>query len=286
MTADLGRVLLTGSTGFIGRAIAMELRASGNVPFMPTRREVDLTDFDATRMLAIKGEFNIVFHFASKGVCAKSDDWDLIEHERRMAQAVLPVVKKGGVLVYAGSVSEYGHAGRLDEESVCTPRNAYGHAKLETGRWLRAAGAILGIKVRVVRIFGAYGPGEAGGRLFPTVVSGLIDGVPIELSDGQQIRDFVHVSDVAKACVAISRLDTAPDCINIGTGVGVRVRDVVERLCREMKADSKFLRFGFRARSIHDLDELVADTTRFRRYLGNSLPQRLELQDGILPLLR
>lgn len=279
------RVLLTGSTGFIGRAVATGLRESGIDPVAPTRHDFDLTDAGAAAGLAGAGRFDIVLHFASGGVRDIADDPALIRHERAMAGALLPLLREGGVFLFAGSVSEYGHAGRLVEDAVCTPRNNYARAKLETGQWLRAAGPNHGVTVRVARIFGAYGHGEPSRRLFPAVIAALGEGCPVELSDGLQVRDFIHVNDVAAACIALSRAETAPDCVNVGTGIGLRVRDVVEWLCREMRADPALLRFGERARSPHDLDELVADTTKLERCLGQIPPQRLSPDTSVLSLL-
>lgn len=283
---DTCRVLLTGSTGFIGRAVASSLQKYGIVPVAPTHREINLTDASATTAILGTGRFNVVLHFASGGVRGNANDLALIEHELSMAKTLLPLLCEGGIFLYAGSVSEYGHAGRLTEDAVCTPQNAYARAKLETGQWLRTVGPERGIAVRVARIFGAYGNGEAQHRLFPAVITALEGGHPVDLSDGQQVRDFVHVEDVAAACIALSLVDTAPDCINVGTGKGLKVRYVVEKLCREMRADPELLRFGGRARSPHDLNELVADTTLLERCIGQLPPQRLSATTMILPLLR
>lgn len=251
--------------------------------FAPTHQQFDLTTprVDVAQL----GRFDIVMHFASTGVRSRADDPDIVLKERAMAAAVLPLTAEGGVFVYAGSVSEYGHSGRLREDSVCTPRNFYARAKLETGQWLRDVGRRRGIAVRVLRIFGAFGPGEGSHRLFPQLITSITDGNTINLSDGMQIRDFVFVKDVAKAALEIALKPASPDCINVGTGTGLRVRDVIRWLASELGADPELLKFGARNRSLHDLDELVADTSRLSHCIGWVPPQRIKPQESIFSLI-
>lgn len=271
----LGRVLLTGRSGFIGGNIAAELLRRCTDVVQPTRDELDLTDAAAVIQQLGTSSFDTVLHFASRGARSDAEDDTLIAEERAMASALLPVVRKGGTFFFAGSMSEYGRVGRLNEETRCTPQNAYGRAKLETGLWLRENASLWEIEVCVGRIFGAYGAGEAPSRLLPAIVAALREGQPIDLSDGRQVRDFVHVRDVVDATLRLVCLSKPPDCVNIGSGVGLTVRTVVEHLAHELAVDLRLLRFGARGRSPHDLDEIVADTSRLSGSVSWVPPQRI-----------
>jgi nucleoside-diphosphate-sugar epimerase len=272
---ELGRVLLTGRTGFIGGAVAAALKRGSADFCAPLKSELDLTDAEEVLDRFGHGAFDTVLHFASRGVGSDAHDEDLVAEELSMARALLPVVREGGLFYFAGSVSEYGQPGRLTEEMDCTPINAYGRAKLETGEWLRENAPSRGISACHGRIFGAYGPGERAWRLFPAIQTALAAGEQVELSDGKQIRDFVHVQDVVNATLQLVTLPISPTCVNLGTGTGLVVRDVVERMCRALGADMALLNFGARKRSPHDMDMLVADTARLRNSIGWVPPQRL-----------
>lgn len=282
------RILLTGAGGFIGGAVSRELSRRGLGFLAPRRPELDLAD--RKQVLDRFGEhsFDIVFHFASRGVFADANDEGLPAHELAMMESLLDVVAGGGTLFYAGSMTEYGFSGRLSETMACKPGSAYARAKHETGNWLCENARERGVRPVVGRIFGAYGPGEAERRLLPSVIASLRRDEPILLSDGLQIRDFIHVGDVASAAIDLATHNNPPACVNLGTGVGLAVRDVVTRVALALEADLRLLRFGERARSPRDQAELVADTNLLKSVLGITPRQRLaagEFSDLLICLL-
>lgn len=270
-----GRVLLTGSGGFIGSAVAVLLARRGADMVAPRFAELDLTDRRAVLRHLGKAGISTVLHLASPGMRADPHDVSVVRRERAMIEALCAVLPEGSRFVYAGSMSEYGRSGLLDEAMACQPQTAYGRAKLEAGEWLRRVAPDRGIVPVVARIFGAYGPGEETRRLLPVVLQALRAGRPVDLSDGYQIRDFVHVRDVADALLQLAELPAPPDCVNIGTGEGLQVRAVIERLGQELGRPSADLRFGARERSPHDLDVQVAKVSRLRAALGTAPLQRL-----------
>lgn len=281
----LGRVLLTGRSGFIGSNMAAELLQRCTDVVQPTRDELDLKDTAAVTQRLGTSSFDTVLHFASRGAFSDAKDATLIAEERAMVSALLPVVRKGGTFFFAGSMSEYGRSGCLSEDTRCMPENAYGRAKLEAGLWLCENASLWEIEVCVGRIFGAYGAGEAPSRLLPAVAAALSKGQPVDLSDGWQVRDFVHVRDIVDATLRLVCLSKPPDCVNIGSGVGMSVRSVVEHLAHELAADPRLLQFGARGRSAHDLDVIVADTSRLFESISWVPPQRILGDTPLIELL-
>lgn len=282
---NTGRLLLTGSGGFIGSAVAVLLARRGVDVLAPRFADLDLTDRRAVVEHLGEAGITMVLHLASHGMRADAQDASVVTRERAMIEALCAVLAEGSRFLYAGSMSEYGRSGLLDEAMECWPQTAYGRAKLEAGLWLRRVAPGRGIVPVVARIFGAYGPGEAPKRLLPTVLGALRAGRPVDLSDGRQIRDFVHVRDVADALLQLAELPAPPDCVNIGTGEGLEVRAVIERLGQELGRPSADLRFGARKRSPHDLDVQVADVSRLRAALGTAPPQRLSGPEPIAALM-
>jgi nucleoside-diphosphate-sugar epimerase len=178
-------------------------------------------------------------------------------------------------LVLAGSMAEYGEVpSPLREDSPCRPNTAYAIAKLAATHYALAYGASAGLSVTVARLFGVFGRGEARGRLFPTLMTNLSKRVSVALSDGRQVRDFVHIGDVARALVALTAVEYQ-GIVNVCTGVGVRIADAARWIADSLGADPTLLDFGAAPRSPGDQDVLVGDPTRLEGVLGWRPPQRI-----------
>jgi len=105
---------------------------------------------------------------------------------------------------------------------------------------------------------------------------------PVIFEDGAQSRDFVHVSDIAKAVVA----SLGPDCadgevVNVGTGRSVTIGDVAEVLARELGVEMEpEVRNAFRA---GDIRHCFADIGRARALLGYQ--PSVSFEDGMRELV-
>lgn len=274
----LGRVAVTGASGFVGRRLVRYLRSLENTKvFAWSRPEVDLLNLASLHDAARRHRPDTIFHLAAAGVSAdRAHDVELIKADLSMVHNLMAVAGEGARIILAGSMSEYGRSGRLCEQDRCTPRTAYGIAKLATGLYAAAYAGRTANSVAIARLFGVYGPGEAPRRLFPSLVGALSRGENIELSDGLQCRDFIHVDDVCASLCAIAAVAPSDDAVlNLGTGQAVRLRDVVEWIAEAVGAATSLVRFGARPRSPGDEDLLEADMTRYAAIVGDPPPQRL-----------
>lgn len=267
-------VLVTGSGGFIGGRMLSWLRQRDIAATGWGRADVDLEDRAAITAAVSALNPGIILHFAAIPARAADSDWGLIARETAMLDALAEALPRRALLVYCGSVAEVGHSGTHDEDVWCRPRTLYGMAKYAaTNRALALAGA--GHTVRVARLFGVYGPGESPQRLIPGLVAQLARSAPAKLSDGLQIRDFVHVDDVCEALWALGSTPPArlPGLINIGTGQAVSVADACRSVAAVLGADPALLQFGAIERRHVDEEELVARVDLLKQVTGLVLPQ-------------
>ncbi|MDR0945220.1 MAG: UDP-glucose 4-epimerase GalE [Bifidobacteriaceae bacterium] len=166
---------------------------------------------------------------------------------------VLAAMERAGVgrLVFSSSAAVYGvpadagAGGRIVETAPTRPVNPYGETKL-AGEWaIRDAAAAWGLRAVSLRYFNVAGAGwpdlgdSAALNLIPLVFEALdAGGVPVIFGedyptpDGTCVRDYVHVRDVAAAHLAALDRLAAPGpagaaAVNIGTGVGASVREVI-----------------------------------------------------------
>ena len=100
------------------------------------------------------------------------------------------------------------------------------------------------------RLFYLYGEGEHPQRLVPYLRTMLQKGEPVDLTSGEQIRDFLDVRDAGKMIVDVI-LSEIVGPINICSGVPVTVRQFAEKIANEYKTSS-LLRFGNKAKSTFD----------------------------------
>lgn len=239
-----------------------------------TKADVDLEDRAAVTKALSELDPKIVLHLAAIPARADDTDWGLIARETAMLDSLAEALPRDARLIYCSSMAEIGRSGAHDEQVWCRPQTLYGMAKYAaTNRALALASA--GRAVRVARLFGVYGPGEGAQRLIPSLVSRLARSEPAKLSDGRQIRDFVHVDDVCMALWAIASAPVAdfPDLINIGTGHGISVAEVSRSVAATLGVDPALLQFGAIGRRHVDETELVARVDLLRQATGLVLHQ-------------
>lgn len=280
-------VVVTGANGFIGTHLVAALRDTGVTTHAWTREDVDLMDRDAVERAIGKTRPSAVYHLAAAGLTREEvEDPATIGKNASMAAHLIESVAAGTVVVAAGTMSEYGTTGILSETDPCRPTTAYGIGKFAASSYMLARGRERKTKVRIARLFAVYGPGERPHRLFPTLVRELRLGRAVRLSDGRELRDFVHVRDAAEALVRLGTTNLGVDAIvlNVGTGVAVSIADACRWVADALGAAPDLLRFGARSRTPGDADALMADVTRLRSALGWVPEQRLRpgLEVGLL----
>lgn len=273
MKDDNPRILVTGSSGFIGRRMLERMRSAGVDASGWTRADGDLRDSDAVRTRLAQLRPDHIFHLASEPPSPVAETWARIADEQAMLANLAYTMPGHCRLIYAGSMAEYGRAGLLRETDQCMPDTGYGCAKSSGTNLAIALRTILDVDIRVGRLFGVYGPGEGPGRLLPTLLAKMRNGEPMPLSDGEQLRDFIHVDDVCTVMLALAEASAPPPIVNVGTGRGVSVRRVCETVARVLNVDPSLLRFGTRPRRHVDQDALVAGTELLRSVVAPP-PQR------------
>jgi nucleoside-diphosphate-sugar epimerase len=158
-------------------------------------------------------------------------------------------------VVHVGSGFEYAPSDRPVSESwpIVPSGSAYGAVKAAASAVAGAYVCTLGIAI--LRPFHIYGAGEAPGRLGPHIISKALSGEQIELTGGEQQRDFLHVADCA-ACLwtglSLASGEPGLKVHNLGTGAGTTLRHYAKALASELagrglRADLDFGRLPYRA---------------------------------------
>ena len=133
-------------------------------------------------------------------------------------------------IVAAGTCFEYDtNFGYLHEDTPACPASLYSATKLSCCLIGSQLAAQAKISFAWGRIFYPYGPQEDQRRLVPAAIKSLKQGVPFPASLGDQVRDYIHVTDVASAfCTLMEK--QADGIFNISTGSPVSIRHLLETL--------------------------------------------------------
>lgn len=138
-------------------------------------------------------------------------------------------------IVSAGTCFEYDtDFGYLHDKTPTHPQSLYAATKFSCFYLGMQLATRAKIPFAWGRIFYPYGPLEDQRRLVPATIAALKNGTPFQASPGEQIRDYIHVSDVASAfCTLMEK--KADGIHNISTGSPVSIRQLLETIGRLMK---------------------------------------------------
>ena len=232
-------VLLTGGTGFIGQHVAQCLDRHGH-----TRR----TDLP----------YDVAIHLAWYVEPGKYLESPLNDKCLADSLALVKATNCRRWLV-AGTSFEYASSDKpMREDNPTGPRTRYARAKLDLFTALQQ----LDIELVWPRLFYLYGPHEKQRRFVPIVINALLENRPAPLTDGTEVRDFLHVEDVADAMCAVAA-SKLTGVVNIGSSQPVTIRQVACQIA-EIIGRPELLRFGEYTASASDAPVVVADTTKLR----------------------
>jgi UDP-glucose 4-epimerase len=285
------RILVTGASGFIGRALVANLLGAGHSvialnrsPSVPpssdsARYEERIADKpeDLAATLAGIGA-DIVIHAAAPGTRPADRTWQVlsegcISYVHHLFDALAAQAPKRFVML--GSWSEYapptGPTGSLiNEAHPLVSGNIYGAHKAAAYLIAHARASQIGTVFVSARLFNIYGPGEHEARLIPYCVRQLAAGKPVELTSGEQKRDFVFVEDAVEAIVQLALRSAAPEhpVYNVCSGTGVPVKMLVLAAAEAAGGDPGLLRFGALPQRSDEPMEITGDPQRLKDLTG------------------
>jgi UDP-arabinose 4-epimerase len=299
------RILVTGGAGFIGSHACKALAAEGMIPIAfdnlgTGRREAvrwgelvagDIRDTEALITTIRRHEPACVIHFAAAAYVSESVEDPAKYYLNNVAGtlSLLEACRAAGTMkvIFSSSCATYGVpvAQPIDEETPQLPVNPYGRTKLMGEQILGDYARAYGMRFVILRYFNASGAdpdGEIGEwhdpetHLIPRALLAAggfvphldIFGVDYDTSDGTCVRDYVHVSDLARAHVLAAHhlfAGGADLALNLGSGAGTSVREVVA--CVE-RCTGRKVPVCARDRRPGDPAVLCADGRRARSLLG------------------
>ncbi|MCL9814030.1 NAD-dependent epimerase/dehydratase family protein [Natranaeroarchaeum aerophilus] len=294
-------VLVTGGAGFIGGHIAARLVAdndvrvldnvsTGEIDRVPDEVEFVQGDLrDGSALDWATDGVDVIFHQAGLVSVDESIEEPVRSH-RTNATATVELLERArqedARIVVASSCAIYGDPEHtpIAEDAPKRPKSPYAIDKLAIDQYTRTFADLYDLDAVPLRYFNVYGPGQTGGE-YSGVITAFLEqartGGPITVhGDGEQTRDFVHVSDVVDANLAAATTDHTGQAYNIGTGTSTSIRELAE-LVRDV--------IGSRSEIVHrdgrqgDVRHSEADLARARELLDYK--PSVSLEDGLADLV-
>jgi UDP-glucose 4-epimerase len=241
------RVLITGAAGFLGRNLSEALARAGHAVTpvdrlergaMPGLHSLPLTALDDLFGLMKARRIEVVVHLACGMLPSSNAEAFVREQHEVLAPsfALMDECARQGIrfVLFSSGGTVYGDAGPglVHEAHALAPKNLYGYSKLVLEEYARLRQRSDGLPCLVLRPSNPYGAHQrlrGAQGLIAVAIGRVLSGEPLEIwGDGGAVRDYLDVRDLSAAVVALIEAGTSGCTLNVGSGVGHSILDVLE----------------------------------------------------------
>ncbi|OGY23545.1 MAG: hypothetical protein A2Y57_01655 [Candidatus Woykebacteria bacterium RBG_13_40_7b] len=293
------KILITGGAGFIGSHINKLLLDKGHTVLVYDNLSRGFKELIDPRAEFILGALNekeklerslqgvdAVIHMAAYIIVPESVEKPLLYIENNVLGTayLLEAMKKASVkkIILSSSATVYGEPDSLpltEEAPIKQPANTYGFTKLTMENLLGLYYKTYEFDTIILRYFNPYGPNEMHNpetHAIPNFIKSTLLKKPIPLYwQGEQLRDFIYVEDLALAHIAVLDLE-GYQVFNVGTEVGTKVIDVVNKIFEIVGYKVEFNDLGER---LGDVKANYASSEKLRKSVG--WRARTSLDEGL-----
>lgn len=242
------KAIVTGANGFVGAAVCKELSEQGVEVIAIVRHPSaaissivenkgirivysDLSDFGKLPDLISDRDVDVLYHFAWVGSAGhlRGDADVQMKNVKYTCDTVKACASMGCKrFVFASSIMEFEIEATMATEAIPGINTLYCSAKVAADYMARTIAGSLGLDYIRAVISNIYGPGELSPRLVNTSVRKMLNGEHCAFSAGEQLYDFIYITDAAKAFVAIGGMGISNRTYYIGSQ---KPRPLKEFLC-------------------------------------------------------
>jgi len=258
-------IFLTGGSGFIGRHVITQALKRGIMIIAQKLPEIDPAFPETQGLIWVSGYYHddwsqylkkcdLMIHLAAHSANPPYDSLqECVKQNVLDPLALFNQAVDCGITRYivAGTSFEYGISGSVYEfipvHAPLLPTNSYSISKAASSVVFAGWSIMNHVMLKYIRFFQVFGEGEPDFRLWPSMRKAALNGYDFDLTEGEQIRDFINVESVAEKILQQTNFEDfqqdSPKFFNLGSGNPMTIRKFAEFWWKQWGATGK-LNFG------------------------------------------
>ena len=284
MTRKNKKILVTGSSGFVGKKLVRKLTASKyEVITADIKEGIDLTDFDEVKKI---NDFDTVIHLAAHTFVPDSfkKPWEYYNNNIRSTLNLLEIcrIQKAGMIYLSSYVYGKPEYLPIDEKHPVKGYNPYSQTKIICEQICEGYHRDHNVPSVILRPSNIYGDGQNENFLIPKILSQLKKG-EMELKYSKPKRDYIFVDDFVDAlCLVVKKEIKGFEIYNIGFGKSYSVKGIVEIIKKIIKKNI-IVQFE-KASGRNDIMDTVYNIDKIKLFL--EWEPRIDIEQGLEKLIR
>ncbi len=287
-------VLFIGGAGFIGSNLIKTIGGQGDKQYQlfviePAFSNIsrlaledvtvfrgEIVDFDFVQSIIEANHIDTVVHLVATIIPGSTFE----DYKREYQQVIFPTIelmqycaqKDIRFVYFSSGGTVYGNRTDMTpfkETDAMAPISYYGWSKQMMENSIHYVHRTTGLRYLILRPSNPYGHGQnihAKQGLIAVALGKILAGEPITVwGDGSNVRDYIYIDDLCEAVIQLLEKDVCNTTINIGSGVGASINDIIEALkdivSEEVKVDYQ------PARSV-DVAHMILDTTELKKHVS------------------
>lgn len=289
--ARMKKILLTGGSGFIGyHCIAPLLERGYEVHAVASRsspdkikgvtwHQADLLQDTRSLVEAVKPAhlLHLAWYVVPGKLISSPENFAWVTASMDLLRNFIEHGGKRAVICGSGYEYDWNFGYCSEKLTPLSPSTVYGSCKHALHSMAQSLAGLHSLSFAWARVFFLYGPREHPDRLVSSVIRSLLKGEPAKCSHGKQIRDYMHVQDVANGLVA--GLDSAVEgAVNVSSGQATTLREIVLTIGNILQKP-ELIQLGAIPARANDTPLVVGENTRLTSEAG--WQQKFDLEAGL-----